>query len=98
MRYTVPAGSAGVCGSIKMKSDGKVFFANRQGSIDVPDHYASEIKRSAQFKREYVSPGIAVGADMHNGAGKICVKCAFHAFQFSKSCPKCGNAEFKAEE
>ena len=28
---------------------------------------------------------------VHGGEGKYCPACAFHAFAFSKTCPRCGS-------
>lgn len=92
-RWTVPPG----CVSIKMKSDGKEYPVDRRGNVHVDDHYDAEMKRSAHNKYGYANPGVIV-QDMHKGSGKVCVKCNFVAFSFSKTCPKCKSDEFKPEE
>lgn len=88
-RFTVPPG----CESIKMKSDGSIHKANRQGSVVVPDHYDSEIKRSAQALRGYANPGVNIPMHQSDKDSKYCTnpRCRFVAFAWSAKCPRCAS-------
>ena len=82
------------CTSIKMESDGTVYRA--QGgrvTVDNPAH-VDEVKTSCQTRYGYMGTAAITFRD---ATGKFCSVCNFHAFNWSKACPRCGCTEFNSE-
>ncbi len=81
------------CTSIKM-DDGKVYRA-RAGkvTVDNPAH-VDEIRTSCQTRYGYMA---TAATTFWNAAGKFCARCGFHAFDWTKTCPRCRSEEFENE-
>jgi hypothetical protein len=85
-RYTVQPNCEGID-----TADGTHYAADRTGHVTVHDpKHEAEIASSMTLgrglmEREYLRIGNAM-------PGKHCEKCMFHAFAFSKTCPRCGTA------
>ena len=73
--------------SIRMR-DGTV-YESRGGNVhvDSPRH-VREIESSSQLSGGYIERKKAI---FSNAEGVYCDRCNFHAFKFSRRCPRCGN-------